>query len=166
MGDLTSVRQLDPAVVTVWRAIAASVAAPVVLVAAGVGAATGLAWVWLAAVVLLVVAAVAVGWLPAAAYDRFRWGIEDGIVRIQRGIVFRTEASVPAFRIQHIDLTQGPLDRWAGLQHLVVHTAAPAADLELPGIAASEAPRVRAQLLEAARDAATAPGADETVDAV
>lgn len=158
-------RQLDPAVVTVWRVIGASVVVPLVSVAAGVAVVTGLGWVWLVVVALALLGIVAVRWLPRATYERFRWTVEDGVVRIQQGIVFRTQASVPAFRIQHIDLTQGPLDRWAGLQHLVVHTAAPAADLELPGIAVEDAPRLRAELLALARDAVAA-GTDGAVDAV
>lgn len=169
MGELIRadpVQQLDPAVVTVWRVIAAAAAAVLVVVAAGVALTTGQGWLWLVALVVLVAAAVAVVWVPRAAHERFRWGVEDGVLRIQHGIVFRTQASVPAFRIQHIDLTQGPLDRWAGIQHLVVHTAAPGADLELPGIAASEAPRLRAELLDLARDAAPGPDAHGTVDAV
>lgn len=158
--------QLDPAVVMVWRAVVASIAVPLVVVAIGAAGVTGRGWVWTVALAVLLTAAVAVLWLPRAAYERFRWGIADGIVRIEHGIVFRTQASVPVFRIQHIDLTQGPVDRWAGVQRLVVHTAAPAADLELPGIASHEAPRRRDELLALAREAAVAADTDGTVDAV
>lgn len=159
-------RPLDPAVVKVWRAVAASVAVPLAAASIGAAVVTGWALAWLGAAVVLVLAVAGVVWLPTAAYERFRWGIEDGVVRIHHGVVFRTQASVPAFRIQHIDLTEGPLDRWAGLQHLIVHTAAPAADLELPGIGAAEAPRLRTELLDLAREAAGATGAEGTVDAV
>jgi len=87
-------------------------------------------------------------------------------VHVHLGLVFRTQAAVPVFRIQHIDLQQGPLDRWAGLQQLTVHTASPAADVALPGIAADEAVALRATLLEQAHDAAERFGTGDARDAV
>ena len=156
-------RQLDPSVVTVWRLTGAAAGAVVVLPVAALAAVTGWPWVWVAAVVIGAGAAVLAAWWPRVSYERFRWGVDDGVVRIHRGVLFRTEASVPASRIQHIDLTQGPVDRWLGLQKLLVHTAAPGADLGLPGLPAEEAPRVRAELLELARAAGTAGGATDAV---
>lgn len=161
-----AMQQLDPAVVIVWRLIGLAVVVPLVVLAAVVALVSGVGWLWPVASMLLLLGTAAVVWLPAAAYERFRWSAVDGVVRIQHGIVFRTQASVPVFRIQHIDLTQGPLDRWAGLQHLVIHTAAPGADLELPGIAVADAPRLRTELLTLARAATAAAGSDGTVDAV
>lgn len=156
-------QQLAPEVVTVWRLTAGAVGAVLLLLLAAFAGATGSTWAWLgtAGCGALVVAGTI--WWPRASYEHFRWGVEDGVVRIQHGVLFRTQASVPAFRIQHIDLTQGPLDRWLGIRHLVVHTAAPGADLELPGLPAEDAPRVREQLLSLAQDAGTGDG---TVDAV
>lgn len=145
-------RQLAAEVVTVWRLIGGAVGTVLLLAVAAFALTTGRPWAWIATGALAVVVAVGTVWWPRISYEHFRWGVDDGVVRIHHGVVFRTQASVPAFRIQHIDLTQGPLDRWFGIRHLVVHTAAPGADLELPGLPADDAPRVRAELLALAQD--------------
>lgn len=145
---------LDPAILKVWRVAGAAIGGPpaiagiVVLLASGAHALG-----WVAAVVGIVIAIVAIGVAPGLRYRRFRWGLADGVLRVRDGVVWHTETTVPVFRIQHIDLQQGPLDRWAGLQQLTVHTAAPGADLELPGITVAHAPELRTRLLELSREA-------------
>lgn len=170
MGALSPDRpsqRLAPEVVTVWRLMAVATGTALLLAVAGFAVVTGRPWAWLATAAVGALVVVSAAWWPRVSYDHFRWGVDDGVLRIHRGVVFRTQASVPAFRIQHIDLTQGPLDRWFGLRHLVVHTAAPGADLELPGLPADDAPRVRAELFAMARDLGQGLGpGDGTVDAV
>lgn len=155
MGTLTPdrlPRQLAAEVVTVWRLMAGTAGTVVLLAVVGFALATGWLGAWIAAVAIGALVVVGTIWWPRASYEHFRWDVDDGVVRIHHGVVFRTQVSVPAFRIQHIDLTQGPLDRWFGIRHLVVHTAAPGADLELPGLPAGDAARVRAELLALAHD--------------
>lgn len=159
-------RPLDPAVVRVWTLLGLAAAVPllapgvVVLVVSGHVVGWVLVGVAVAAVVLLA------GVVPRLRYARFRFGVNDGVLHVRRGVVIRSESAVPVFRIQHIDLQQGPLDRWAGLQQLVVHTAAPAADVTLPGVAADEAAALRTDLLERSREAVARHGIGETSDAV
>ena len=61
--------------------------------------------------------------LPHRIYRR--WGYEMGAeqFRILRGFLWRTDTIVPFNRIQHIDVAQGPLQRYFGLSTLIVHTA-------------------------------------------
>lgn len=147
-------QQLDPAIRRVWRLVGALAAAPlpaagaVVLVLSG-GHIAG--WIVLAVGVLAL--GLGAGVVPDLRYRHFRWSFDGGVLRIARGVVLRTEAAIPAFRIQHIDLEQGPLNRWMGLQQLTVHTAASAADVTLPGISAGDAPALRSRLLEESRAA-------------
>lgn len=48
----------------------------------------------------------------------------DGIgIEIRRGVVWRRVINVPRSRIQHTDVSQGPLERRFGLGTLVIHTA-------------------------------------------
>lgn len=145
---------LDPAVIRVWSLVGAAAAAPLALGGLVAAAASGGHPVgWLVLVVGLAAAVLLATVGPRWRYRHFRWGVDAGVLRVRSGILFRTEAAVPVFRIQHIDLEQGPLDRWAGLQQLTVHTAAPQADVTLPGVAADEAVAVRARLLELSRAA-------------
>lgn len=147
-----TVRQLDPAIVRVWSLLGALASGPLLVAGLIATAVTGghpIGWAVLAAGIIAVV--IVAGVAPRLRYRYFRWGVDDGVLRIHDGVLWRSEAAVPVFRIQHIDLEQGPLDRWAGLQQLTVHTAAPAADAELPGIRADEAAVLRTHLLELSR---------------
>ncbi|MGN3974761.1 PH domain-containing protein [Tsuneonella sp. SYSU-LHT278] len=65
-------------------------------------------------------------------------------LRVVRGLWFRSDTVVPFGRVQHIDVTQGPLERGFGLSTLVVHTAGTHnASVALPGLAADDAAAMR-----------------------
>ena len=49
--------------------------------------------------------------------------------------------------VQHIDIGQGPLDRWRGIVKLTISTASPASDGSLPGIEPHRAEELRARIL-------------------
>lgn len=160
-------QQLDPAVVRVWSVLGAVpglVAAVVALV--GVGATGGHPLAWAGLVLAAGGVVVGGGIVPRLRYRHVRWGIDDGVLRVRSGIVWRADAAVPVYRIQHVDLEQGPLERWAGIQQLTVHTASPVADVTLPGISVTDAPALRTRLLTLSRDAVVAHGAGEGSDAV
>ena len=59
----------------------------------------------------------------------------DGRLRVVRGILLRSDSVVPFGRVQHIDVNQGPLERYYGLAALTVHTAGTHnASVHLPGL--------------------------------
>lgn len=159
-------RELDPRVVTVWRftTVVALLVPSLVLSAVAVaflGTPTGL----LVPAVLLVLTAAVTVWYPTARYERWRWRLTDLAVELQRGVIVRQAEALPYFRIQQIDVTQGPVDRLLGLASLQVTSASASGSVTLPGIAADDAPGVRRALL--ARAAAAVAGKDAGVrDAV
>lgn len=61
--------------------------------------------------------------LPGRIYRRWGYDMGDEQLRILRGFLWRTDTIVPFNRIQHIDVAQGPLQRFFGLSTLIVHTA-------------------------------------------
>lgn len=108
--------------------------------------------------VLLVVAgvwlAVTVGlaaWLwrwPVIAYRHASYRLDDEGLEIRRGVVWRRIINVPRSRVQHTDVSQGPLERSHGLSTLVVHTAGTEhARVGLPGLSRETALHMRDQLL-------------------
>lgn len=101
----------------------------------------------------LVVVAVLAVWYPGARYARWRWRLTPLAVELRHGVVVHRHTAVPYFRIQQIDITRGVLERWLDLATLQVTTASASGSASLPGIAADEAPKVRAELL--ARASAT-----------
>ncbi len=149
---------LDPAHVPASRLVGA-VTATVFLVVGAIGVAivwfvtdlSGGAKVAVTVAILgLVVFVFALGYLwPPLELARTSWRVDvDGIV-IKRGVVFRHVISIPGTRIQHLDVSQGPVQRRFGLGTLVVHTAGTHdSEVNLEGIAREKALRVRDFLLE------------------
>src|SRR6056297_1037726 len=116
---------------------------PPTLVAAG----------WLVLVVLGTVHAV-------AAHRIWRFELQDDALFLVRGVVTRTDTSVPYVRVQHVDTRRGPIERTAGLSSVVVYTAGSrGADITIPGLRPERATELRERL----RDLA---GESEATDAV
>jgi hypothetical protein len=82
--------------------------------------------------------------LPKRRYRA--WGYDEGEdeLHIRRGLLVRTRTIVPFGRVQHIDLSQGPVERRFGVATLILHTAGTrGAAVPLPGLAQDEAERMR-----------------------
>lgn len=146
----TGEQPLAPRVVLLWRAGAGLPVGFLLLVTLGFAAGFG-GWMWLAPAAAVLLGIVLVGVLPTLRYRRWRWRMTDRALELSHGVLFRQVRALPYFRIQHIDVEHGPLDRGLGLARLDVHTASVTATL--PGLPADAAPRVRAALLERAGDA-------------
>jgi membrane protein YdbS with pleckstrin-like domain len=67
------------------------------------------------------------GWLafawPAISYCHASYRVDQSGVESRRGVITRTIVNVPRSRVQHTDVTQGPLERRHGLATLSIHTA-------------------------------------------
>jgi membrane protein YdbS with pleckstrin-like domain len=65
-------------------------------------------------------------------------------LRVVRGLWFHSDTVVPFGRVQHIDLSQRPLERAFGLATLTVHTAGThKSSVSLPGLAQADAAAMR-----------------------
>jgi len=72
---------------------------------------------------------------PAVRYKRLRYLVDEGGLRIRRGVFWRKVIWIPISRVQHTDVSQGPLQRKFGLATLTVHTAGTAgASISLAGL--------------------------------
>ena len=83
------------------------------------------------------------------------WGyrLEHRVLLIRQGVWFRSIKLLPLPRLQHVDVKRGPLQRHFGLATLVLHTAGThAASIEVPGVEADEAVRLRDRLVAAGGD--------------
>jgi len=74
--------------------------------------------------VLFVAAALfaAIHW-PRLKYRNTQWRLTGSGLEIRRGVLWKHHISVPLARVQHADVTQGPLQRHFELGTLTVHTA-------------------------------------------
>jgi membrane protein YdbS with pleckstrin-like domain len=90
---------------------------------------------------------------PAVRYRHVAYRVDTRGLEIRRGVVWRRVLTVPRSRIQHTDVSQGPLERERGLATLFVHTAGTDYErLELDGLNHAEALRLRDLLLAPAND--------------
>ncbi len=143
-------RSLAPKVVTAWRlSTLVSLLLPTIVLST-LGFVFLDTWGWVVLGTLVALALFLTLWYVPARYERWRWQLTDLAVELRFGVIVRQQETVPYFRIQQIDIVQGPLDRILDLATLQVTTASASGSASLPGIANDDAPTVRAGLLERA----------------
>jgi membrane protein YdbS with pleckstrin-like domain len=149
-------RQLDPRWIVVQRvhsAIFLLILAAITFVGAlSLWAASGILLLGVVVLPLWLMAIGALAWQmqrwPAIAYRHTSYRVDEAGLEILRGVYWRTITSVPRSRIQHTDVSQGPLERRHGLGTLVVYTAGTQhSEVKLPGLEFTVAQRIRAHLL-------------------
>lgn len=85
---------------------------------------------------------------PAIAWRNASYRIDEHGIEIRRGIFWRSVHNVPRSRVQHTDVSQGPLERRYSLGTLAIHTAGVAhSRIRLSGIEHGRALRIRDSLL-------------------
>ena len=90
---------------------------------------------WIAWPLLLGAMTVAVWRYPPARYRHLRYSIDDAGITIRDGVFWRTRSVLPRLRVQHTDVSQGPLQRRYGIATLKLYTAGSRfTRIELPGL--------------------------------
>ena len=85
---------------------------------------------------------------PAIDYRHAFYRLDDRGIEIRRGVYWRAVITVPRSRVQHTDVSQGPLERSYGLGTLVIYTAGTEhAKVSLSGLEHARALRIREHLL-------------------
>ncbi len=155
-------RAVDPAWVTVTRLVGAvwvavlavsSLVPVLVLSLVALESALPRALLLLAWLLAFVVLAVLSFLWPVWSYRHLRWWLDSQGMHIRRGVLWREEVAVPRNRIQHTDVSNGPLDRSYGLSSLILHTAGTEnASVTLGGLPHTLALELRDLLLEGGED--------------
>lgn len=94
----------------------------------------------------------------ALAWSSYRWPeiehrhrsykVDERGIEIRKGVLWRRAIQVPRSRVQHTDVSQGPIERGFGLGTLVIYTAGTEhARVDLPGLEHATALRIRDYLL-------------------
>lgn len=138
---------VDPAYVSVLRMMVLFNALPL---AAGLTVADWLAIraadgpVGLLTTAAWLLAVIAVVTIPSRRYASIGYTLGAAELRVARGFFFRVDTIVPFVRVQHIDVGQGPVERYYGLSHLVVHTSGTHnSTVTLPGLPSATAAVMR-----------------------
>lgn len=91
----------------------------------------------------------AIAWYVRASLRRYRFALLDDGVLLRKGLCWHSEVFVPRVRIQHTDVSQGPLARRLQLATLVLHTAGVnQARLDIAGLRPQRARQLRDELLQ------------------
>lgn len=144
---------LDPRMVWVWTVLASIPTLSIVgsiAIFDLVGSSQGIDLpgpTGLLTVVSLVLGASLVAWYPRAAFRRWRYVVGESELELNHGVVFHKHSVLPYYRVQHIDVTQGPIDRMMKLSRLVIHTASAGTDKQIPGVATDVAADLRRTIL-------------------
>ena len=84
---------------------------------------------------------------PGREYRAWGYWMDGEDLRLRHGVWIRTEVLVPLDRVQHIDLSQGPIEKAFGVSRLIVHTAGTQfSRVALPGLSRRDAERMRDEI--------------------
>lgn len=154
-GESGEDRPVDPRTVAVWRWVAllgslpAAAAAGVFTISMRLAGGPLGEILWMAYPLLLAALGVNAWWYPAARYRRLHYRLDPIGITITDGILWRTQSSLARSRIQHTDISQGPLQRRYGVATLKLYTAGSRfTKIELPGLAYGDTVALRDRLLE------------------
>jgi membrane protein YdbS with pleckstrin-like domain len=82
----------------------------------------------------LVALLLAIFW-PAIEHRHVKWSAGPVGVEIKRGVFWKHRIAIPWARVQHADVSQGPLARQFALGNLTIHTAGTKhASIEIEGL--------------------------------
>ena len=95
-------------------------------------------------IAVFVIAAAGVLTAPQRIYSRLHYRLTEKLLQVVRGWLFHVDTVVPLVRVQHIDVTRGPLEKMFGVATLVLHTAGTHNSIvTLPGLAPERAAQIR-----------------------
>jgi hypothetical protein len=101
----------------------------------------------LPSIVVAFLSATAIFVVPSRRYQRLGYALHPTLLQVVRGWLFHADTIVPLVRVQHIDVTRGPLDKMFGTANLVVHTAGTHNSIVvLPGLAPDRASEIRDEI--------------------
>lgn len=84
---------------------------------------------------------------PGRHYRAWGYAMDSDELQLRHGVLTEVHTVVPLDRVQHIDLSQGPLERACGVCRLLVHTAGTMhSRVTLPGLSRATAERMRDEI--------------------
>lgn len=142
---------VDPAIVAVWRWHGTFSA--LIFTVLAIALSLPVPGLWPLLPVLVAIAGLTLAWVwPPVAYRYLRFGVDETGIAIESGVLWRSRVALPRVRIQHTDVSQGPLERRYDIGTLKLYTAGSRhVKIELPGLKHDEALALRDALLAEGR---------------
>ncbi|MDD7582492.1 PH domain-containing protein [Corynebacterium sp. 32222D000AT] len=145
--------ELNPVSQALVKARYINAAIWLIALALGVGA-LGFFWAswWYWGLIVIAAFGAWLAWLIPAQVRNLGWLETDDELLITRGKLWHTFTVVPYGRIQFVDATAGPIQRWLGIKKLQLHTASATTDATVKGLPAQTADQLRERLAVKARE--------------
>lgn len=141
--DDSSLTPLHPNYVKATRIAAILFWLPLVI-AAVVAEFQQIIWPGVFAVPAVILATFFILRLPLRRYHARGYDLSRDRLRVVRGLMFHSDTVVPFGRVQHIDVDQGPIERYYSIATLTLHTAGNHnASVDLPGLGHDDALAMR-----------------------
>jgi hypothetical protein len=87
--------------------------------------------------------------VPSRRYAARGYQMSADRLRVVRGLLWRSDVVVPFGRVQHLDVDQGPIERFFKIATITLHTAGSHnASVQLPGLGAELATEMREEIRE------------------
>lgn len=84
---------------------------------------------------------------PPRRYRAWAYGMDSDELQVRRGVWTRVHTVVPLDHVQHIDVSQGPVERALGICSLILHTAGTLhSQIVLPGLTRATAEGIRDEI--------------------
>lgn len=139
--------RVSPRLATARRLVTGIVLVPVLVAGVLVALTTGApSWVVPAVVVAVLGVGVWLWWLVGRRVRAVGFAERADDLLVTSGIMFRRLVVVPYGRMQLVDVTAGPFDRWLGITTVQLHTAAATTDASIPGLPPDQAAALRDRL--------------------
>ncbi len=88
------------------------------------------------------------GWITPKSHHAQGYALRLHDFAHRSGVIFKRLTAIPYNRVQHVEITQGPLDRSFGLATLEIYTAGgSSSDLSIDGVTFEEAGKIKAFII-------------------
>ena len=83
-------------------------------------------------------------WLTKKGFEIKGFALREKDITYRSGYIFRSVTTIPFNRVQHCEITEGPIERQFGLKKLEVFTAGgQSSDLSIPGLKGEQAQQLK-----------------------
>lgn len=86
------------------------------------------------------------------SYKLKGYGLRNKDITYHKGVFFQSKTTIPFNRVQHCEITQGPIERMFELKSLVIYTAGgQSSDLNINGLEPHEAEQLKEYIVSATK---------------
>jgi len=83
-------------------------------------------------------------WLTKKDYKIRGYALREKDIIYRKGVLFKSTIVIPFNRVQHVEVKQGPIERYFGLHTLAIYTAGgESSDLSIPGLSGETAQQMK-----------------------